>query len=174
MTPSPFVASWIARLAPASPARPRALDLAMGRGRHALLLARCGFETFGVDLRRAAVRDAMDAAAREGLHVRGWCADLGAGAPLPGAAFDLIVVARYLQRDLFGAIAAALKPGGVVIYETFTVAQRALGTGPTSPAHLLERGELRERFPGWDLLDYEEVDAPEAVARLVGRRPFNA
>jgi SAM-dependent methyltransferase len=173
MTASPFVAAWISTLARAAPANARAIDLAMGRGRHALVLARHGFETFGVDITCDAVRGAMDAAARDGLRIHGWCADL-TRAPLPEAAFDVLVATRYLQRDLFGAIRAALRPGGHVIYETFTVAQLALGTGPTSPDHLLQRGELRHLFGGWNEIFYEEVDAPEAVARLVAQRPFSA
>ena len=140
----------------------------MGRGRHAVLLARAGFTTFGVDIRHDAVRDAMRAAAADGLAVRGWCADL-TRAPLPAARFDLIVVTRYLQRDLFPSLRAALVPGGVVLYETFTVAQRALGRGPTSPDHLLEPGELRARFEGFEVLLYEEVSAPDAVARIAAQ-----
>jgi hypothetical protein len=61
-----------------------------------------------------------------------------------------------------------------VLYETFTTAQRALGTGPTSPDHLLEPDELRRAFDGFDVLFYEEVTAPQAVARIaaqaLGRR----
>ena len=149
----------------------------MGRGRHARLLARHGFQTFGVDANFEAVRDAVATAAREGLVIRGWCADLTVS-PLPVAAFDVVVVTRYLQRDLFDAIFASLKPRGCVIYETFTVAQLALGVGPKSPDHLLKPGELRSTFADWDVLFYEELtdvegDAPEAVARLVARRPFN-
>ena len=144
----------------------------MGRGRHALLLARHGFQTFGVDLKCDAVRDAMETAAREGLRIRGWCADLTAS-PLPVGAFDVVVVARYLQRDLFDAIKASLTPRGCVIYETFTTAQLALGVGPKSPNYLLKPGELRSAFADWDVLFYEEVDAPEAVARLVALRPFS-
>ena len=115
----------------------------------------------------------MAAAARESLRVRGWCADLTAS-PLPLAAFDLVVVTRYLQRNLFGAIKASVKPRGHVIYETFTTAQLAHGAGPTSPDHLLKPGELRSLFEDWDVLFYEEVDAPEAVARLVAERSFSA
>ena len=175
MSASPFVASWIAELAVRPERSRRALDLAMGRGRHALLLARHGFQTFGVDLAHDAVRDAMHTARREGLSIHGWCADLTTPA-LPIAAFDLVVVTRFLQRDLFGAIAAAVKPGGYVIYETFTVAQRAFGIGPTSPDHLLRAGELRSAFDGCDVLFYEEVevDAREAVARLVAQRTFSS
>ena len=145
----------------------------MGRGRHALVLARHGFQTFGVDIRHEAVRDAMNAAAREGLLIRGWCADL-TDSPLPVGFFDLLVVTRYLQRDLFDTIKAAVKPGGYVIYETFTSAQLVHGTGPKSPDHLLRPGELRSLFADWNVLFYEEVDVEEAVARLVAQRSLSA
>ena len=166
MSPSPFIVEWLARVPIGD-----ALDLAMGRGRHALPLARAGFRVFGVDVKLDAVRDATAAATAEGFHVHAWCADL-THHPLPAARFDLIVVSRYLQRDLFPAVMAAAAPGGVVLYETFTTAQRALGTGPKSPDHLLEPGELRSRFDvgGWDVLFYDETLAPEAVARLAARK----
>ena len=170
MTPSPFVIQWATSLARVVPPPQRALDVAMGRGRHALPLARAGFRTFGVDVKLDAVRDAVARAATEGMCVRGWCADL-TQAPLPCERFELVVVARFLQRDLFGSIRRAVVPDGLVIYETFTVNQRALGTGPTSPDHLLGPGELRERFEGFEVMFYEEVSAPEAVARIVARRP---
>ena len=168
MSPSPFIVEWSARIARERGGHPRALDVAMGRGRHAVPLARAGFRTFGVDITLEAVRDAIAAARAEGLRVEGWCADL-TRYPLPRAAFDLIVVCRYLQRDLFADLRAALAPGGTVIYETFTTAQRALGKPPTSADHLLEPGELRRQFDGLDLLFYEEVLAPDAVARLAAR-----
>jgi tellurite methyltransferase len=173
MSPSPFVAARIAALTVSALLPPKALDMAMGRGRHALLLAQHGFQTFGVDLKHDAVRDAMQTAAREGLRIRGWCADVTVPS-LPAGIFDVVVVTRYLHRDLFGAIKACVRPGGVVIYETFTVAQRQLGTGPTSSDHLLQPDELRRTFENWDVLFYEEVGAPEAVARLVAQRPFSA
>ena len=168
MSPSPFIVEWLERIARERGGHPRALDVAMGRGRHAVPLARAGFRTFGVDVKLDAVREAIDAGRREGVRIAGWCADLTRH-PLPRARFDLVVVTRYLQRDLFPDLTAALAPGGVVLYETFTTAQRALGRPPTSPDHLLEPGELRRRFDGFDVLFYEEVLAPEAVARLVAR-----
>jgi tellurite methyltransferase len=150
--------------ADSSPSR-RALDVAMGRGRHAALLAAAGYATFGVDVKLDAVREAV--ARAPGL--RAWCADLTMF-PLPRERFDVVVVTRYLQRDLFGALRAAVVPGGVVLYETFTVSQRRLGRGPTSPDHLLDAGELRARFAGFTVLSYEEVSTPDAVARLAARR----
>ena len=173
MSPSPFIVEWIERIARPSTrlgagADLRALDVAMGRGRHAIALARAGCRTFGVDVALEAVRAATAAARGEGLRVEGWCADLTQH-PLPRGRFDLVVVSRYLQRDLFPDLRAALAPGGVVIYETFTTLQRALGRPPTSADHLLEPGELRRRFDGLELLFYEEVPAPDAVARLAAR-----
>ena len=174
--PSPFVVEWVPRAAALIDRTPRrALDCAIGRGRHAPLLARAGFVTFGVDVNLNAVLDAVARAREDGLIVRGWCADLTTGR-LPSAAFDLVVVTRYLQRDLFPSIRGALRlgapgrPGGVVIYETFTVNQRRHGWGPTSPDHLLEPNELPHHFADFEVLFYEEVEAPEAVARIVARR----
>ena len=173
MAPSPFVVEWVERLArewEVCRAPRRALDVAAGRGRHAIAIARAGVDAFAVDLNLDALRDLADAAAAARGRVHVWCADLTQH-PLPVEQFDLVVVTRYLQRDLFPALRRAVVPGGVVLYETFTTLQRALGTGPTSPDHLLEPGELRARFDGWSVLAYEETRHPEAVARIATRRP---
>ena len=176
MSPSPFIVEWIGAIAAERGGHRRALDAAMGRGRHAVPLARAGFTTFGVDITLDAVRQAIAAGARAGVHIHGWCADLTRH-PLPRGCFDLVVVSRYLQRDLFPDLRASLAPGGAVIYETFTTGQRALGRPPASAEHLLEPGELRRQFDGFDLLFYEEalvnrpvsLEVPDAVARLVAR-----
>jgi len=164
--PSPFVVEWVDRL---TFHRRDALDIAMGRGRHAIALASRGFHVFGVDKAFASVNDAMRMARVQGLRIEGWCADLTL-TTLPEHRFDLVVVTRYLQRDLFGSIARALRPGGIVLYETFTSGQLAHDRGPRSPDHLLHPGELADVFAGLDRVFYEEVDRPDALARLVARR----
>jgi tellurite methyltransferase len=168
--PSEFVVRWAEVLFNQLPAPRRALDLAMGHGRHADALARAGFRVFGVDLKLDNVRDAVARAAAGNLIVRGWCADLTSH-PLPPCRFELLLVTRYLQRDLFPAIHDAIVPGGAVMYETFTRTQRALGRGPTSPDHLLEPGELGTAFHDFEVLFYEETPTPDAVARIVARKP---
>lgn len=167
--PSPFIISAASAELDHAPSNRRALDVAMGRGRHALPLAELGWRVFGVDANLDALRDARTRAATRGLVIRAWCADL-TRAPLPQASFELVVVTRYLQRDLFGPIRHAVVAGGLIVYETFTVHQRALGSGPKSSEHLLEPGELRAQFDGFEILSYEEVTAPEAVARVVARK----
>ena len=143
----------------------------MGRGRHVETLARSGCRVFGVDVRLEAVQSARDRASRYQCRLRAWIADLTVY-PLPRERFALVIVTRYLQRDLFPSLRESLVPGGVILYETFTEAQRALGTGPTSPDHLLAPGELCARFDGFDRVFYEEESASEAVARIVARRPL--
>lgn len=140
----------------------------MGRGRHAALLCSAGFTTFGVDISLDAVREAR----LRTSELRAWCADLTT-ASLPRGWFDVVVVTRYLQRDLFGALRDSVAPAGVVLYETFTSPQRLLGRGPTSPDHLLAPGELRDQFSGFEVLFYEEVSAPDAVARIAARRRWS-
>jgi SAM-dependent methyltransferase len=167
--PSAFVVAWAESLFRIIPPARRALDVAMGRGRHAVVLAELGYRLFGVDNRFDAVRDAVAKVAGRGRRLLGWCADLTT-TPLPRERFELIVVTRYLQRDLFPSLKDALVPGGVLVYETFTEAQRAHKRGPTSPDHLLQRGELRRYFEDFEILLSEEVDEPEAVARIVVRR----
>jgi tellurite methyltransferase len=166
--PSPFVLRWLDALVRILPEPLRALDVAVGQGRHALPMAAAGFRVFGVDISCDRVRQAVEMATGEGLLVRGWCADLTAY-PLPRERFELVVVTRYLQRDLFASIRDALVPGGVVIYETFTIDRRKIGR-PTSPDHLLQRGELRSHFVSFEEMFHEEVSAPETVARIVARK----
>ena len=151
--------------------RRRALDIAMGRGRHAVVLAGGGFHTFGVDVKLDALVSACAAARNDGVAIHAWCADLTQH-PLPAARFDLVVVTRYLQRNLFDALRRTVRPGGFVLYETFTTAQRELNTGPKSADHLLEPRELRAQFdvPGWTTMFYEETREPEALARVVAVR----
>lgn len=169
MSPSPFIVEWIDHTARERGTGGSALDVAMGRGRHTIALARAGFRAFGVDINADVVAAASQLAAAEGLRLHAWCADLTRH-PLPVSRFAVVVVARYLQRDLFPALADAVMPGGIVLYETFTTAQLRLGTGPRSPDHLLAPGELRGRFEDFEILFYEEVESPDAVARLAARR----
>ena len=91
MSPSPFIVEWTRLRADELSERRRgkswrALDVAMGRGRHVAPLARAGFRVFGVDVKLDAVRDAVTAAESAGVRVYAWCADLTQH-PLPIATF---------------------------------------------------------------------------------------
>lgn len=172
-TISPFAGHWVPVVAGElglPSARCRALDLAMGEGRHAMLLAEAGFVTFGVDRSLERLSTARVRARQRTLAVCQWAADLDTY-PLPRERFDLLFCTRFLLRARWADLQALVRPGGFVVYETFTTAQLAKGVGPSSPDHLLEPGELRRAFDAWDVVFSEEVDEPAAVARLVARKP---
>jgi len=159
---------------PLLPKGGKALDIAMGTGRNALYLASLGFQVTGVDLSAVAVEKCRQRAERLGLPIEALAADLE-HYPLPTEEYDLIVNFYYLQRSLAPQIVAALKPGGVLVFETFTIDQLQFGWGPKSPDNLLHPGELREMFTGLETLLYHEGviqgdRGPKAVASLIGRK----
>ena len=149
-----------------------ALDVACGRGRHALWLADLGWRVTAIDRDLDALRELDADARRRGLPVQVESIDLEAeGAAFQTQAFDLIVVVHYLHRPLFPQIRAALRPGGVLVYETFTTAQAARGK-PTNPDFLLRPGELRELVGLFEVLESREGefdgrDVASVVARNV-------
>lgn len=168
--PSQLLDRWISGLAPG-----RALDLACGTGRNALLLARHGWRVLGVDISPQALRIAQHEARRQALTLDLAAVDLQSW-PLPRSGFDLVCVFRFLDRALCPGIAAALRPGGVLIYETFTVAQRSYPNGPRDDAFLLQPGELPALFPTLHRLHSVEIVRqedrhPRALAEFVGRKP---
>jgi rhodanese-related sulfurtransferase len=135
--------SWLLACADLLPrTRGRALDVACGRGRHALLLAAAGFDVHAVDRDDAALGALRGASQRLDLPVSVERLDLETGAvDLGGREYALVVVFHYLHRPLFPAIVDAMAPGALLIYETFTVDQAAVGR-PSDPEFLLEHGEL--------------------------------
>lgn len=133
--PSPWVQRFAPRIAPGG----QVLDLACGDGRHARLLADRGYRVEAVD------RDAAALASLTGLAgIIPRLADLEGGEwPYGRAQFDGIVVTNYLYRPRLDDLLAALKPGGVLIYETFMAGNEAFGK-PSNPAFLLRPAELLE------------------------------
>jgi SAM-dependent methyltransferase len=151
--------------------RPRALDVACGSGRHALWLAAAGFDVRAVDRDAGAVDSLGREARRLELTVATSVEDLEHdGAALGWEQYDLIVVFRYLHRPLFPKIRDALRPSGVLVYETFTTAQAARGQ-PSNPAFLLRPGELADLVAPLRVLRQREGDFEGGmVAGVVARK----
>ncbi len=136
--PSPWLVANVDLL----PRAGDALDVACGTGRHALLLASAGWSVRAVDRDAGAIAQLSSDARRLEAPVVAETLDLESGdASLGLDAFDLILVVHYLHRPLFPALVRALRPGGLLLYETFTTAQ-ALRGKPTNPDFLLKPGEL--------------------------------
>ncbi|ROR34244.1 class I SAM-dependent methyltransferase [Inmirania thermothiophila] len=128
------------------PARGRALEIACGFGANALLLAARGLAVTAWDLSPVAIAALRERAALEGLALAAAVRDVVAEPP-PAQAFDVVVVSYFLERALCPAIAAALRPGGLLFYQTHTRAG-AGRRGPRDPGFRLADGELLRLFPG--------------------------
>lgn len=131
---------WVARFAHLIPAGGRVLDVACGYGRHARHLRERGYRIVAIDRDQEALRSLGGI---EGIEPR--LVDIESGPwPFPPRSFDGIVVANYLHRPLFARLFAALREGGVLIYETFAEGNEQFGR-PSNPEFLLHRSELLER-----------------------------
>lgn len=153
------------------------LDLAMGEGRNAIYLATRGFDVDGVDASSQSVSRARSAARRLGTPIRAVVGNAEDGTYIiPLESYDSIVVFNYLHRPLFNDIRQGLKPGGVVMYQTFTTQQLELDGGPRNPNYLLEPGELKRVFGDWEIMRYREAVGPargggtRAIASIVARK----
>lgn len=134
--PSPRVAEEVLHLPPAT-----ALDVAGGRGRHAIPLAARGWDVTAVDFSGMALRQGRQLAAERGVSVRWVQADVEAWQP-PLRAFALVLVA-YLQVEntvLAGVLAraaAAVASGGRLVAVGYDLANRGRDqAGPPEPSRL--------------------------------------
>lgn len=161
------ISSWVQRWSHLVPAGGSVLDVACGQGRHMRWFACLGHAVTGVD---------RDAEALAGLANIGECvqADIeNQPWPLMGRQFDAVLVTNYLWRPLFPTLLASVRPGGVLIYETFAHGQQDIGR-PARPAFLLQPGELLHWClrPDWRVAGFEDGLQPASTnqaARYVQR-----
>jgi len=162
---------WLLSALPHLP-RGTVLDVACGRGCNALSLARLGWRVVALDRDEDALLVLESRAASYGIAVTTLSMDLEACERLPAGPFDVVVVFNYLHRPLFPALRQAVRPGGAIVYETFTMDQARLGR-PTNPDFLLRPGELVAQFDGWSVLDSREgIFSGRAIASLAARKPL--
>lgn len=130
-------ASWIAPGA-------RVLDVACGQGRHSRLFAERGASVTAVD-RDAAVLQSLATTPR----VITECRDLEREAwPYPAASFDAVLVCNYLWRPAFASMLGTIKPGGMLLYETFMDGNERFGK-PSRSDFLLRSNELLALTREW-------------------------
>ena len=153
------------------------LDLACGRGRHSIAAAEAGKRVIGIDRNRDSLAHLQSFARSRNLALECVRADIEEPAeiPLKPNSCGAILVFRFLYRPLAPKIEAALVPGGLLLYETFTLAQLEFGSGPRNPAHLLDTGELPTLFSGLRVASFHEdvvgSERPNALAHLVAYKP---
>ena len=179
--PAPFLVEQLHRLP-----KGRALDVAAGGGRHSLYLAARGFHVDAIDRDETALSQLAAAAAAKTLPgIKPRAVDLEQPAPFdPGfghETYDVVIVFFYLHRPLFPFFIDALKPGGVLIYETFTIDNYTHHKHPRRWEFCLSHNELLRMTSTLQILHYDEgahdgVEGPRSTytAQLVAQKPLRS
>jgi 2-polyprenyl-3-methyl-5-hydroxy-6-metoxy-1,4-benzoquinol methylase len=149
-----------------------ALDVAGGVGRHAIWLAQHGWRVKLLDISEVGIKQAEENAKRSGTagSISSEVGDLNTMQDLGREQYDLVVVFFFLQREIFPALFDAIKPGGILIYKTYTTEQKNFSGGPSHPMFLLGPNELLRAFPSLRVLHYHETVQEKGIAELVARK----
>jgi len=168
--PNPFLKKHI-RLLP----KGKALDMATGEGRNAVFLAQHGFEVNAVDISERGLKKVKKLAREKGVKINTFLVDLDQY-PIEKERYDLIANFYFLKRRLIPRIKKGLKKGGKVIFETYLLEHRKLGTGgPKQAKYFLKPNELLRLFKDCRILFYREGIFKEggrrkAVASLIAEK----
>lgn len=117
----------------------QALDIACGMGRHSKYLASLGFEVDALDISSVALEQLKNVP-----HIHAKEVDFDTYT-LPKEKYDLIVCTYYLERKLFPQMIEALKPNGMILFETF-LHHPDNERAPSNPDFMLKEGELEAHF----------------------------
>lgn len=136
------------------PSSGKALDFACGLGGNALCLSMQNLETYAWDISRVALDKLDQHSLAKGLKIKTEVRDVEKFPPTP-ASFDVIVVANFLHRPIFHSLLVALRPQGLLFYQTF-IEDKINQIGPTNPRFLLKKNELLTLCDGQEILVYRE------------------
>ncbi len=167
-TPDPFLMQ-LQEYSELWPVHGRALDLACGAGRNAVWLAQKGWAVTACDISLEGLRKARALARDHGVRLDLLCQDLETPLAFVNR-FDLIICFFYLDRKLFPSLKATLRPGGLIVYKTYTVEQQRFAERPHHKMHLLEPQELLNSFRDFRVLVYQEIVKGRGVAQMIARK----
>jgi tellurite methyltransferase len=153
-SPAPFLAENYHYI----PFQSSVLDMGMGEGRNAVFMAQKGYNVTGVDLSSVAVKKSYLLAQEFGVKIKGVVASLK-DYKIPPSSFDAIICFYWVDRSMVDKIKNWLKPGGILIYEAYTIREKEKlksRKGILNADHYLKEQELFKLFPGMRILKYEE------------------
>lgn len=159
---------WLNENSGLLPGKGRALDIACGEGRNAVFAASLGYDVLGIDISDMGLKNARQLAGEKKLHINTLATDLD-DFEFEENAFDLVLCFYFLDRKLFPCVRKSLKPGGWVVYETFS--EDHLKYTGFKKEWVLGANELLKEFQGFHVLRYREVDLEDkGFASLVARK----
>jgi SAM-dependent methyltransferase len=139
------------------------LSLAEGEGRNAVYLASLGLDVLGVDSSEVGLAKAQKLAATKGVSIRTAVTDLADYSPPENHFGSVISIFAHLpsrlRQRLYPLIERALKPGGILLLEAYTLGQLPKTTGgPKDPDLLVSATGLRNEFPHLEVVLARELD----------------
>ena len=147
----------------------KALDVAMGEGRNGVYLATQGFDVTGLDISEKGLGKAHALAAKNNVTIQTKVVDLEK-AELESNTYDLILCTYYMDRGIYKKFYDALKPGGMVLIETYNIDY--LKYRKFNAKWALETNELLDIFKGMRVLRYQDYDdAREAYSSIIAQKP---
>lgn len=159
------------------PKQGTALDLACGLGGNAVHLANHGLQTSAWDISEVSIGKVQAYAQQKSLSIDAQVRDVVEDPPQVQS-FDVLVVSRFLERAICSALMDAIKPGGLLLYQTFTN-YSGLVSGPGNPEYLLGTHELLTLFSPLQVIAYrDEADLGDiqmglrGEAYLVAKKPI--
>lgn len=162
--PIPFLADNV-HLLP----KGKVLDIAMGEGRNGVYLATQGFEVLGLDISEKGLEKAHNLAKKNKVTIETKVVDLESFTLEPNS-YDVILCTYYMQKDLFKQFQSALKPGGMIVVETYNVDY--LKYVQFSRKWALDTNEMLDIFKGLRVIRYQDYDdGKEAYSSIIAQKP---
>ena len=147
----------------------KVLDIAMGEGRNGVYLATQGFEVLGLDISEKGLEKAHNLAKKNKVTIETKVVDLESFTLEPNS-YDVILCTYYMQKDLFKQFQSALKPGGMIVVETYNVDY--LKYVRFSRKWALDINELLNIFKGLRVIRYQDYDdGKEAYSSIIAQKP---
>ena len=176
--PSALLTEWLPKLGCRGGDR-RALDVACGRGRNSIYLAREGWQVDAVDISAVALDHLIETARAENLRITCFEADLENEGQCERLfktdRYDLAVMIRYTNLPLLDTLNGTLKDGGYLIVEEHLITDAEV-VGPQNPKFRVAPGALLDAAVGFEVISYREgiIEDPDgrpaALAQLVARK----
>jgi len=147
------------------------LDIAMGEGRNAVFMALNGYRVTGIDISSVAIKKANALARENNVSIKGIVADLDKY-EFKNHEFDIVLCYYYLDRDLIAKMKKWLKPGGIIIFEGYTIDDPVESKGNKN--YLLENNELLKLFSEYRVVHFEEpLNNRRFYSSFMGIKPQN-
>lgn len=158
---------------PLPDSRPNVLDIGCGGGRDAIYLAKNRMNVIAIDHEPKVLKRSKALANLSGANLKFKCCDIKKAACLPEQKFDLITVVRFLNRDIYEYIKEFTRPGGFVLFQTFTKGVEAFES-PKNPNFILKTDELAQVFAGYNIIidRIETLNDGRPIASFLAQKPI--